>query len=144
MSTQDIDEVLATESLVYGYPWSRGIFLDCLKTGYDCRVILRGKELVGHAVMNVAVGEAHLLNICVRQDLQGQGIGRLFVGQTILRARVCHAEVMHLEVRPSNKVALKLYASLGFDEVGLRKGYYPADTGREDALLLSLSLLDMD
>jgi ribosomal-protein-alanine N-acetyltransferase len=140
MLAGDLDEVLATEFRSYGYPWSREIFLDCLRTGYDCSVLERQNELLGHSVMSAAVGEGHLLNICIRRDLQGQGLGRLFVRQVIKRAKLIGAEVLFLEVRPSNIIAGALYESLGFVEVGRRNDYYPADNGREDALVLSLSL----
>ncbi|MFT7653564.1 MAG: ribosomal-protein-alanine N-acetyltransferase [Limisphaerales bacterium] len=140
MLAGDLDEVLATEFLSYGYPWSREIFLDCLRTGYDCRVLERQNELLGHSVMSAAVGEGHLLNICIRRDLQGQGLGRLFVRQVIKRAKLLGADVLFLEVRPSNIIAGALYESLGFVEVGRRNDYYPADDGREDAQVLSLSL----
>ena len=140
MVATDLDDVLATEFLSYAYPWSRGIFLDCINTGYDCRVMVRGGNLVGHAVMSVAAGQAHLLNVCIRRDLQGQGLGRLFVRQVIKRAEKLGAEVLFLEVRPSNRVAIELYSSIGFVQIGERKDYYPADLGREDALVMSLGL----
>lgn len=140
MSEADLDDVLAIEFLSYAFPWSRGIFRDCIKSGYDCRVMSRGQENVGHAILQVAAGEAHLLNICVRRDLQGQGLGRLFVRQTIQRARLLGAAVLFLEVRPSNRIARQLYESLGFIQVGERRDYYPADIGRENALVLTLAL----
>ncbi len=145
MVAADLDAVLATEFLSYAYPWSREIFQGCIDgRTYDCRLMERNGEPIGHAILTIAAGEAHLLNICVRRDVQGHGLGRLFVRQTIKRARVGGAEVLHLEVRPSNRIALQLYESLGFQQVGLRKEYYPADLGREDALLFSLSLTSSD
>ena len=81
MTVADLDDVLATEFLSYAYPWSREIFLSCIDGAtYDCRVMLRGTDMAGHAIMTIAAGEAHLLNICIRRDIQGQGLGRLFVG----------------------------------------------------------------
>lgn len=140
MQETDLDDVLAVEFLAYSFPWSRGIFSDCIKSGYDCRVMCRAGVVVGHAVLSVGAGEAHLLNICVRRDLQGTGLGRLFVKQTIKRAALLGADAMFLEVRPSNRVACALYESLGFAQVGVRKDYYPADLGREDALVMTLGL----
>lgn len=143
MAVQDLDTVLATEFLSYAYPWSREIFKGCIDgVTYDCRVMLRGREMIGHAIMSIAAGEAHLLNVCVRRDLQGQGLGRLFVRQCLKRAQVGGAEVLLLEVRPSNRIAIELYRSLGFAEVGLRKDYYPADVGREDALLYTYTFAE--
>ncbi len=140
MSLADLDAVIETESRAYAFPWSRGIFSDCLRGGHECRVMLRDEEIVGHAVLSAAAGEAHLLNVCVRRELQGQGLGRQFVAYLIQRAGVLGAQAMFLEVRPSNKVAIALYESLGFVQVGTRRDYYPGHLGREDALVLALTL----
>ncbi len=142
MSAADLERVLRNEFRAYAYPWSRGIFTDCLKSGYDCRVLCVDDAIVGHAILSAAAGEAHLLNVCVRRESQGQGLGRLFVRQVISRARVLGAQQLFLEVRPTNKVAVALYESLGFIEIGLRKDYYPSESGREDALVLALHLAD--
>ena len=143
MTEPNLDEVLQVEFLSYAFPWSRGIFKDCIKSGYDCRVMCVEHEIVGHSVMSAAAGEAHLLNVCVRRDLQGRGYGRLFVRQVIKRAQVLGAEQLFLEVRPSNIIASQLYDSLGFVQVGVRKDYYPSDLGREDAHVLALELADV-
>ena len=140
MTLADLDAVLEIESRAYAYPWSRGIFSDCLRGGHDCRVLSAEGELLGHAVLSAAAGEAHLLNVCVRRDRQGGGLGRLFVHHLIERARLLGAQVLFLEVRPSNHVALALYESLGFSQIGTRRDYYPAETGREDAYVLALKL----
>ena len=141
MVDADLDEVLQVEFLSYAFPWSRGIFKDCIKSGYDCRVMCVEHEIVGHSVMSAGAGEAHLLNVCVRRDLQGRGYGRLFVRQIIRRANALGAEALFLEVRPSNVIASQLYCSLGFVQVGVRKDYYPSDLGREDAHVLMLRLV---
>ncbi len=144
MSDADLDEVLHIEFLSYAFPWSKGIFQDCLKSGYDCRVMCIEQEIVGHAIVSAAAGEAHLLNVCLLRNLQGKGYGRLFVRQVVRRAKLLGAEQLFLEVRPSNKIALKLYGSLGFVQIGLRKDYYPSDSGREDAQVLVLPLAGAD
>lgn len=144
MAEADLDEVLQVEFLSYAFPWSRGIFQDCLKSGYDCRVLCVDNEVVGHAVMSSAAGEAHLLNVCVRRDLQGKGYGRLFVRQVIKRAQLLGAAQLFLEVRPSNRIAMRLYESLGFVQVGTRKDYYPSDIGREDANVFALEIGGVD
>ena len=143
MADRDLDDVLKVELLSYAFPWSRQIFQDCIASGYDCRVICISDEIVGHTVLSVAADEAHLLNICVRRDLQGRGYGRLFVRQIIKRAVMLGANQLFLEVRPSNRIAIKLYDSLGFMQVGERKDYYPSDSGREDAQVLVLELAEI-
>ena len=95
---------------------------------------------VGHGIMSVAVGESHLLNVCIHPDYQGLGFGRILVEHLIERARLGEASTMFLEVRPSNVVARELYSKLGFNEVGLRENYYPSHVGREDALVLAKEL----
>jgi ribosomal-protein-alanine N-acetyltransferase len=140
MTLADLEDVLSIESRAYAFPWSRGIFSDCLNAGHDCRVLCRDTELVGHAVLSTAAGESHLLNVCINRDLQGSGYGRLFVRHLIMRAGLLGAGVMFLEVRPNNKVALALYESLGFAQVGRRPDYYPGELGREDALVLALDI----
>ena len=140
MNEVDLDTVLAVEFLSYSFPWSRGIFRDCLQANYDCRVLCIDGDVVGHAILNCVAGEAHLLNVCIRRDLQGQGLGRLFVRQVIKRAQLLGADILLLEVRPSNKIAVALYESLGFSQVGMRKDYYPSDLGREDALVFSRNI----
>ena len=143
MTDQDLDDVLKVEFLSYAFPWSRRIFEDCIASGYDCRILCVNDEIVGHAVLSVAVGEAHLLNICVRRDMQGRGYGRLFVRQVIKRAVMLGANQLFLEVRPSNRIAIKLYDSLGFVQIGERKDYYQSDSGREDAQVLVLELAEI-
>ncbi len=140
MQEADLDTVAAIEAEAYEFPWSPGIFLDCLRVGYCCWVCLLQREVVGYGVMSVAVGESHILNLCVRPDLQGQGLGRKLLEYLLGIARGHHADTAFLEVRPSNRVALALYSTLGFNQVGVRRAYYPARWGREDALILARSI----
>ncbi len=140
METSDLDAVLETEFLSYAFPWTRGVFLDCLKARHECWVGCRGDDLVAHAVLSVGAGESHLLNLCVRRDLQGQGCGRVLALHMMRRAWERGASAMFLEVRPSNVVAAGLYESLGFREIGIRKNYYPAQVGHEDARVLASDL----
>lgn len=142
MALSDLDKVLEVETRAYAFPWSRGIFTDCLSAGYDCRVALVEQRIVGHAVMSSAAGESHLLNVCVQRDQQGQGIGRALVEHVVHRSRTLGSEVLLLEVRPTNIVALRLYDTLGFVQIGTRKDYYPAALGREDAWVLMLKLTE--
>ena len=140
MSLADLDEVIQIENRAYAYPWSRGIFSDCLTAGHECRLICVDATIVGHGILSAAAGEAHLLNVCIKRDLQGTGLGRQFVHHLVHRAGVLGAKMLFLEVRPNNKVALALYDSLGFVQIGVRKDYYPGEQGREDALVLALRL----
>jgi len=142
MRESDLPCVLEIEERCYEFPWTFGVHRDCLRVGYSCWVLeVEAHRLGGYGVMSVAAGEAHLLNLCVDIDMRGRGWARRFLGHLLTVARERHAEVMLLEVRPSNAIALRLYESVGFSEVGLRRAYYPARNGREDAILLALDLL---
>ncbi len=140
MLASDLDRVMQIETRAYAFPWSQGIFKDCLRAGYDCRLLCLDSHIAGHAVLSAAAGEAHLLNICVQREQQGKGLGRDFVRHVISRARRLGADAVYLEVRPSNKKALRLYDSLGFKQIGVRKDYYPGDPLKEDALVLALEI----
>lgn len=136
MRQSDVAAVTAIESATYEFPWSTGIFRDCLLADYTNVVLDRDGEVVGYGVMSVVAGEAHLLNICVVEELRRQGIGRQLVDYLLMRARAFRAERMFLEVRPSNDSALNLYHAMGFDVLGVRQGYYKAHGGEEDAVVL--------
>jgi ribosomal-protein-alanine N-acetyltransferase len=140
MTVGDLDQVLANEFTGYNFPWTRGVFIDCMKAGNQCWVGEVDGRVIGHLVVSVGASEAHLLNVCVRADRQGAGYGRQLVIHAIESARAAGAGALFLEVRPSNVVATKLYDSLGFTEVGVRKDYYPAPIGQEDARVLALDL----
>lgn len=141
MQSADLAAVVRNETRAYAYPWSPGIFADCLAAAHECWVLEEGEAVVGHGILAAAAGEAHLLNLCVARDRQGRGLGRLLVEWMLERARRRHAGVVFLEVRPSNRAAWQLYDSIGFCEVGRRPGYYPDARGSEDALVMALELL---
>ena len=140
MEVADLDAVVANEFTAYAFPWTRGIFLDCMKARHECWVVSAAAEIVAHAVLSVAAGEGHLLNVCVRRDQQGLGYGRMLVEHMLRRARARSAGMVFLEVRPSNFIAAELYETMGFREIGIRKNYYPAALGHEDARVLALDL----
>lgn len=140
MTPGDVPAVAAVERASYPFPWSEGIFRDCLRVGYLCRVADLDGEIVAYGVVAMGAGEAHILNLCVRGDLRGRNIGRQMLMLLIERSRQAGMEAVLLEVRPSNPHAIALYQSVGFGQVGLRKGYYQAADGREDALVLKLDL----
>jgi ribosomal-protein-alanine N-acetyltransferase len=137
MQEVDLADVIQIERRSYPYPWTRTIFADCLRVGYSCWVCERQGSIEGYGVISVGAGESHLLNLCVRPEVQQQGIGRKLLKHFISVARRHSAEVIFLEVRPSNRAALALYGKSGFNELGVRKDYYPAPGGREDALILA-------
>ena len=134
----DLKEVLAIERRAYQFAWTDGILRDCLRAGYLCRVLETPHGFIqAYAVMSAAVGEAHILNFCVRPELQGRGLARRMLDHLLEGARLERVQTIFLEVRLSNTRAMRLYASAGFCEVGLRSGYYPSTSGREDALVMA-------
>jgi ribosomal-protein-alanine N-acetyltransferase len=139
MTHADLPSVMVIERKNYTFPWGEDIFTDCFKAGYSCWVCESQGKVVGYSLLSLAVGEAHILNISVDPDEQGHGIGRKMMENAIDYARG-RAETVFLEVRPSNTAAITLYERLGFNEIGIRRGYYPAENGREDAIMLALQL----
>ena len=142
MCSDDVGQVLAIEETVFPYPWSRGNFIDSLSSGYDCWVLRDDIEAIsGYMLLMMILDEAHLLNIAVRRDCQGQGVGRILMDQAVSIARSKAAVRLLLEVRPSNTRAIDIYQRYGYARIGCRKNYYPAPgSGREDAILMSLPL----
>ena len=136
----DVPVVIAIERDGYQFPWSEGIFRDCLRVGYVCRVVDVGPRMAGYGIMSLGAGEAHILNICVRGEFRRLGIARGLMTHLLSRARAAGMREAFLEVRPSNTIAAHLYATLGFEKVGMRRGYYQAVGGREDAAVLRLNL----
>jgi ribosomal-protein-alanine N-acetyltransferase len=136
MRDADLPEVVRIERASYTFPWTEGIFRDCLRVHYLCRVVMIGTALVGYGIMSVAAGEAHLLNICVADSYRCRGIGRRLLTHLLQVAASGGAEEAFLEARPSNTWAIRLYQSLGFAQIGVRRGYYQAVGGREDAIVL--------
>lgn len=137
MNLADIEEVLIIEYSFCNFPWSRGNFTDSLSSGYACWVCRVGGELVGYLVSMMVVDDAHLLNICVAEKWQRKGLGARLLRHAMLEARQCGALTLLLEVRPSNLAARALYQHFGFRQIGVRRAYYPAVSGREDALVFS-------
>jgi ribosomal-protein-alanine N-acetyltransferase len=144
MREDDLEAVARIESSAYEFPWTPGIFRDCLRAGYGCWVLAHAAEVVGYGVLSVAAGEAHVLNVCVAPAQQGAGHGRRLMKRLIDLARWHQCERIYLEVRPSNKRAIGLYHDLGFNEIGRRPNYYPARAGREDAIVMAMELIHGD
>jgi ribosomal-protein-alanine N-acetyltransferase len=143
MHESDLDEVLVIEYQLCAFPWGRGNFADSMSSGYSCWVCRLAGELIGYCVLMLAVDEAHLLNISVAEKWQGQGFGARLLRHTMKLGRELGATTMLLEVRPSNEKALALYRHFGFQQIGVRRGYYPATGGREDALVLTHALSEI-
>ncbi len=140
MTEADVAAVFAVERASYQFPWSEGIFRDCLRVGYICRVLALGSHVVGYGVMSVGAGEAHVLNLCVADEYRCRGLGRRMLGYLLERGAAAGMSEAFLEVRPSNIAAIRLYQATGFEQVGMRRGYYQAAGGREDAAVLRLAL----
>ncbi len=141
MHELDVPVVVAIERAAYQFPWSEGIFRDCLRVGYACRVIEVAGDMAGYGIMSLGAGEAHILNVCIRDEYRCRGLARKILQYLLERARNAGMYEAFLEVRPSNTAAARLYHSLGFEQVGVRRGYYQAAVGREDAAVLRRILL---
>lgn len=140
MRDEDLDIVWAIERRAYSYPWSRGIFVDCLRVPYMCEILEQSDQPIGYAIMSLAGDEAHLLNLCLDESARGCGLGTMLLEHLIQRATAEGVRVLYLEVRPSNARALLLYRRAGFARIGVRRNYYRAAGGREDALVLAKPL----
>lgn len=141
LTVDDLPEMMAIERRAYAFPWAENVLKDCLQGAYLCRGLIRQGKLCAYSILSVAVGECHILNICVCPESQGQGIASEFLRKLLDEAVAWEAEIAFLEVRASNAAALALYSKLGFSEIGQRKGYYRNGDSREDALVLSLPLI---
>ena len=140
MRALDVAEVVAIERAAYQFPWSEGIFRDCLRVGYVCRVVAASRRLFAYGVMSFGAGEAHILNLCVDAPWRERGVGKQLLAALLERATAAGMTQAFLEVRPSNAAAIRLYQSAGFEQVGMRRGYYQAVGGREDAAVLRRAL----
>ncbi|MGH8619637.1 MAG: ribosomal protein S18-alanine N-acetyltransferase [Burkholderiales bacterium] len=140
MTVDDFDAVVAVEREIYPYPWTRGNFVDALNAGYHCWILECAAFLAGYAVVTVAAGESHLLNLSIAAPWQRCGLGRELLRFNMGIAYDYGARRMFLEVRPSNPRAIAIYARAGFRQIGVRRGYYPAGEGREDAVVMERML----
>ena len=137
MTDADLDEVVALEAHVQAFPWTRGNFADALAAGYGAWVLRREGKLVGFCVLMFAPDVAHLLVIAVAKPLHRQGLGGVLLDWCEQQARERGMEGVLLEVRPSNESAINFYKRHGYLQIGVRRGYYPAEKGgREDALVM--------
>ncbi len=144
MTHDDLSMVSDIERRSYEFPWSHGVFRDCLLAGYQNIVLVREEQVAGYAVLSVAAGEAHILNICVDPAFRARGYGEKLLDELLFRARAAMVRQIFLEVRPSNDTALALYRKKGFHQVANRPAYYQASEGREDAAVLAKKLVTED
>ncbi|MFU8832171.1 MAG: ribosomal protein S18-alanine N-acetyltransferase [Wenzhouxiangella sp.] len=140
MQKADLATVVSIEQQSYPFPWSRGIFSDCLQVGYRCHVLTDNETIIGYAVVSMAVDEAHLLNLCIRPDQRRRGLACVMLDHVVREVRIAGMDRLFLEVRPSNRAAVKLYRQYGFKVIGRRPDYYPGVDGREDARVMVLHL----
>ena len=140
MTIADLDAIMCIEPTLYSHPWTRGNFSDSLNSGYSAWVLCENQDIIAYALMMMVIDEAHLLNISVAKSHQKQGLGKLLLQYMLDKARGHGAANMFLEVRVSNITAIGLYESIGFNEMAIRRKYYPLQHGREDAVLMGLAL----
>jgi ribosomal-protein-alanine N-acetyltransferase len=140
MQTRDVQGVVKVERKNYLFPWSHKVFADCLSAGYCCRVLQTEVQVIGYGLMSIGAGESHILNICVDPEWHRRGLASGLLAHLLVHSIAENSSEVFLEVRPSNTPALELYKKFDFSKVGKRRGYYPKQSGREDAYVLKRSL----
>ena len=144
MRFADLPQVLAIENRAYDWPWTEPMFVDSLRQEHCCSIAVESVQVLGYCVSYEAVGECHILNICVDPDRRRSGIGQRLLAHALDQGQQQGAEAVFLEVRPSNQAAIDLYQQSGFEQVGVRKNYYPGIDRREDAWVFRLPLNRLD
>lgn len=140
MQLDDVPAILQIEESIYTHPWSEGIFNDCIRVGYSSWVYTENNVIYAYGLVSVAADEAHILNLCVSLQKQGQGLGKQMLHKLMQIAEEHGADSIFLEVRVSNIIAQNLYEQEGFNRIGMRKAYYPSCEGRENALVYAKAL----
>jgi ribosomal-protein-alanine N-acetyltransferase len=140
MQLTDIDAIMQIEPTIYSHPWTRGNFSDSINSGYSAWMMMQGQNIIGYALMMLVLDEAHLLNLSIAKNYQKQGFGKMLLEKMCQIAKQYKAANMFLEVRASNIAAITLYENVGFNEMSIRRNYYPAHGGREDAVLMGIAL----
>ncbi|PID42936.1 MAG: ribosomal-protein-alanine N-acetyltransferase [Gammaproteobacteria bacterium] len=144
----DVPEILEIEQAGYTHPWSENDFTGCFGQRYHNWLLVdpvpdsnaKSAPIVAYGFSRMTLDEVELLNLCVADRFRGQGAGGKLLRFMIDRSLQVGGKTMFLEVRQSNEVAIALYSAAGFNEIGLRKGYYPAVNGRENAIVMALEL----
>ena len=137
MIDDHVRDVIDIENDSYGYPWSEKIFFDCINHNYLCKVLLLDNAVIGYLISSIVQNECHIMNLCIRKEFRGNGYGKYLLNELHKEVITSNCILVFLECRPSNKSALSLYKKEGYNEVGIRKNYYPATSGYEDALILA-------
>jgi ribosomal-protein-alanine N-acetyltransferase len=140
MMLDDVPRIMEIEALSYRHPWTAGILRDCIRVGYNALVYEIDDSIQAYGLVSIAANEAHILNICVAPDFQGQGVGRKVLRRLLDVAQEKGVDSVFLEVRKSNHVAVHLYQQEGFNRIGVRRDYYPAEHGREDAWVFARAM----
>ena len=140
MILDDVPDIMAIEKQIYKHPWTEGIFRDCIRVGYYGWVYEIEHEIQAYGLISIAANEAHLLNLCVAPAYQGRGLGKEMLYKLMDVAELSDVLSVFLEVRVSNDIAIQLYENSGFNQLGVRKDYYPGDNGKEDALVFGKEL----
>ncbi len=136
----DVESIGVVERRNYEFPWTDGIFRDCVRAGYVCEQVRVDGALCGYGILQVAADEAHVLNLCIDRERQRRGLGRAMLEHLTTIAVNAGARTLFLEVRPSNPRAFEMYLAAGFNEVGVRPGYYDSHRGREDAIVMARAI----
>jgi len=144
MILDDVPGIMAIEEQIYEYPWTEGIFSDCIRVGYFGWVYEVENIIQAYGLISIAANEAHILNLCVAPAFQGQGLGKKMLYKLLDTAETYKVQSVFLEVRVSNDVAISLYDNMGFNQLGVRKDYYPDKNGKEDALVFGKELITAD
>lgn len=142
LEVSDIETIMEIELRAYPHPWTEGIFFDCMRVGYSCWAYQSQNTIIGYLILSLVLDEMHILNICIDPNYQKQGLGKLLLKKAEGIGQEKGAKEVFLEVRPSNKAALLLYQDFGYNQIGLRKNYYPAANGREDAIVMAKTMLE--
>lgn len=144
MMIADLDVVYCIEQAAHRAPWSKDIIHYCLMASYDCRVLClkndAHEKIIAFYISRTEEADAHLLNICILPEYQGQGLGMFLMTHYLNKLKALGVDEALLEVRPSNFIALSLYDKLGFVKIGIKEHYYKDIIGTENAWVLSLNL----
>ena len=139
-SEHHLSDVLKIESASNLTPWSQEIFLKNLQTRSISFVIISEEKVIAFCIANTVLDECHLQNIVVIEELRGKGIGTFMLNILFKRAKLSDLDTVLLEVRESNEIARKFYRDNGFKELSVRKNYYKAENGRENAVIMRLEV----